>query len=185
MHHRKFCAAKSRKRAVDHSLVLRGPFDGSFIAARQSEQIGEPQILYDGVQVDIVERHGRAEQHALPETLEAIGHYTNTRFPGAPRVQRRPVARGSGNGEVIVAPHLPDEAPLTGRRHHDDSIDIRIAGEHAFRAHEYQQIYVRRRPGVLDGSDQRRRQQHVADAPGNDHQHAGRDFSQAKAGVMA
>ena len=61
----------------------------------------------------------------------------------------------------------------------------RIAGKHALRAPEYQQIDARRRPGVLDGSDQRRRQQDVTDAASHDHQHADRDFVETEGGALS
>ncbi|MNC88953.1 hypothetical protein D3C83_48330 [compost metagenome] len=54
----------------------------------------------------------------------------------------------------------------------DHAPDIRIGRKHAFRAAEHQDIDLRPRPCALEGADERRGEQHVPDAAGDDNQNA-------------
>ena len=157
-----------------HGVAPAGRAD-EFGDPRNAERIGEPQHVLDAMNA-LGDRDAAGEGGAKKRRAQTLGHRRNAPASGQHREIGRPVARLGRYGEVVAAkqPRSDGEAlrEIRPRRHHDDAVEIGIAGENALGAGEDERLDPRVGPGAPEAAHQRRREQDVAQPAQHDHEDA-------------
>ena len=154
------------------------PGQTDFRHARDADEVGEPQHLFDAVQLlHVGVLRLSTKRLSAPLTAGPSTSASPACVPaGDQREESRPVAALGGDGEIVALPQLRHQLHALGdarpRRHGDDVVDVRIAGEDAVGALEHQHVDVGVGPGAAQAADQRRGEQQVADAAQAHHQDA-------------
>ena len=137
--------------------------------------VGEPQHFLDPVQAA---RGGEAaiEQRLLDAAVEIRRHRRHAHAPGGNGKAGWPVATLRGDRKIVTAEQPRSQGKRLRRRwlrlKGNDAVEIGIAFENAGGIGEYQRVDGGIRPRAPQAADQRRAQQHIAQAAQGDHQDA-------------